>query len=49
MGKITRISKRPQIEVARAKSVGVNRFDELAYKTFFAPLATGWWSWARDR
>ncbi|CAG8546693.1 345_t:CDS:10 [Paraglomus brasilianum] len=49
VGKITRISKRPQIEVARAKSVGVNRFDELAYKTFFAPLATGWWSWARDR
>ncbi|CAG8543642.1 6417_t:CDS:10 [Paraglomus occultum] len=49
VGKITRLSKRPQIEVARAKSVSVNRFDELAYKTFFAPLATGWWSWARDR
>ncbi|CAB5177607.1 unnamed protein product [Rhizophagus irregularis] len=45
--KVRRFSSKPLVESMRTTSV--NRFNELAAKTFFFPLTTGFWNLARDR
>ena len=45
--KVRRFSRRPLVESMRTTSV--NRFNELAAKTFFFPLTAGFWNLTRDR
>ncbi|GBB92380.1 hypothetical protein RclHR1_00200013 [Rhizophagus clarus] len=45
--KVRRFSSKPLVESMRTTSV--NRFNELAAKTFFFPLTAGFWNLARDR
>ncbi|CAG8457903.1 2948_t:CDS:10 [Ambispora leptoticha] len=43
-----RFSKRMIVEMTRANSLEINRFNEFAADTFFMPLIAGWWNWTRD-
>ncbi|CAI2169297.1 11878_t:CDS:10 [Funneliformis geosporum] len=45
--KVRRFSRKPLVESTRTTSV--NRFNELAAKTFFFPLTAGFWNLTRDR
>jgi hypothetical protein len=45
--KVRRFSRKPLVESMRTTSV--NRFNELAAKTFFFPLTAGFWNLTRDR
>jgi hypothetical protein len=45
--KVRRFSSKPLVESMR--TISVNRFNELAAKTFFFPLTAGFWNLARDR
>lgn len=47
--KENRFSRRPQLEAARKNSTKINKFNELAAKTFFFPLTAGFWMLTRDR
>ncbi|CAG8584745.1 4646_t:CDS:10, partial [Funneliformis caledonium] len=44
--KVRRFSRKPLVESTRTTSV--NRFNELAAKTFFFPLTAGFWNLTRD-
>ncbi|RIA99485.1 telomere length regulation protein [Glomus cerebriforme] len=45
--KVRRFSRKPLVESMR--TISVNRFSEVAAKTFFFPLTAGFWNLARDR